>query len=270
MDFCLTFHKSTFDKGGFNEIIIKYEKDNSNVLKFAQEEQVQKVRLILDMTNFEGNYNEQLPLLDALKQVHPNIAIMISLSQIDFVPELGENNIPFFFNKIAETWDELISLTYIGVKDVYVGSELGFEIKDVASVCHNRGIKVRVFVNVAQTAAPFKNMNTITSFFIRPEDLSLYNPYIDVVEFFGPVDRQRVLHEIYIKEKWLGKLSEIIIGLHSDIDNQSIAPRFAEARIKCKKKCNQEQCNLCKNVEDFALLLEDSGFKFRGRRNGTN
>ena len=108
-------------------------------------------------------------------------------------------------------------------------------------------------------------MDTITAFFIRPEDLILYEPHIDVVEFFGPIDRQRVLHEIYTNGKWLGKLSDIIIGLHSDIDNQSIAPRFAEARIKCRKKCNQENCNLCYTVEKFAKALDNTGFRFKGR-----
>ena len=265
MDFCLTFHKSTFDKGGFNEVIIKYDKDNTHVLQFAQEEKVQDVRLILNMTEFEGNFNEQFAIFNVLKQTHPKFAIMISLNQVGVAQELMENNIPFFFNKIAETWDELVSLVHAGVSDIYIGSELGFEIKDVASVCHGRNIKTRVFANVAQTSAPLKNMDTITAFFIRPEDLILYEPHIDVVEFFGPIDRQRVLHEIYTNGKWLGKLSDIIIGLHSDIDNQSIAPRFAEARIKCRKKCNQERCNLCYTVENFAKALDNTGFRFKGR-----
>ena len=173
MDFCLTFHKSTFDKGGFNEVIIKYDKDNAHVLQFAQEEKVQDVRLILNMTEFEGNFNEQFAIFNVLKQTHPKFAIMISLNQVGVAQELMENNIPFFFNKIAETWDQLVSLVHAGVSDIYIGSELGFEIKDVASVCHGRNIKTRVFANVAQTSAPLKNMYTITALFIRPEDLIL-------------------------------------------------------------------------------------------------
>ena len=82
MDFCLTFHKSTFDKGGFNEVIIKYDKDNTHVLQFAQEEKVQDVRLILNMTEFEGDFNEQFAIFNVLKQTHPKFAIMISLNQV--------------------------------------------------------------------------------------------------------------------------------------------------------------------------------------------
>ena len=262
MKYCLTYHRSTFEKNLFDEVIIKYEEENEHVVNFAQEE-ANSVRLVLDMRNYKGEPADSLPVIKMTTKMHSDIAVLLNLGQTDFAQVLLSEGIAFFYDKIAETWDELVSLVRAGVSDIYIGSELGFEIKDVASVCHNRNIKIRVFANVAQTSAPLKNMDTITAFFIRPEDLILYEPHIDVVEFFGPIDRQRVLHEIYTNGKWLGNLSEIIIGLDVDVKSSSIAPRFAEARLNCKKRCNQEKCTLCNNVQTFAQMLDENGLSLK-------
>ena len=266
MKYALTYHHSTFEKGLFDEVIIKYDKDNVNVISFAQEE-AKDVRLVLNMRDYDWDYDDDernaLPTIQMLANVHNNIAVMLNVGQADFAQELLKLGISFFYDKIAETWDELVSLVYAGVSDVYIGSELGFEIKDVSRVCHTHNVKVRVYPNIAQTSAPFKNMNKITAFFIRPEDMPLYENYIDIVQFFGPLDRQRVLHQIYNKQTWLGNLSEIIIGLDTDIKSSSIAPRFAEARLNCKKRCNQERCTLCNNVQTFAQVLDNNGFSLK-------
>lgn len=262
MKYCLTYHRSTFEKNLFDEVIIKYEEENEHIVNFAQEE-ANGVRLVLDMSNYKGEPADSLPVIKMTAKVHSDIAVLLNLGQTDFAQVLLSEGIAFFYDKIAETWDELVSLVYAGVSDVYIGSELGFEIKDVSRVCHTHNVKVRAYPNVAQTSAPFKNMNKITTFFIRPEDMSLYENYIDTVQFFGPLDRQRVLHQIYNKQTWLGNLSEIIIGLDTDIKNSSIAPRFAEARVNCKKRCNQEKCTLCNNVQTFAQRLDDNGFSLK-------
>lgn len=267
MDYCLNFHRKTFDKGEFQEVIIKYNEENLHVVDFAKEQITQTMRLIVDMTEFEGDLNSQLATLIMVSREHLRVAVRLSLSQVAFAQELMENNIPYFFTKIAETWDELLSLVYAGAKDVYIGSELGFDIAHVAAVCHSRGINVRVYANVAQTSAPLKNMDTITAFFIRPEDVPLYEKHgVDVIEFFGPLDRQNVLFKIYNENQWLGKLSDIIIGLHTDIQNTAIAPRFAEKRVQCQKKCNYTRCEICPNVEKFARTLETSGYRFKSPR----
>ena len=262
MKYALTYHHTTFEKGLFDEVIIKYDKNNTNVIAFAQEE-AKDVRLVLNMRDYEWDYDDDtknaLPTIQMLASVHNNIAIMLNIGQAEFAQELMKLSIPFFYDKIAETWDELVSLVYVGVSDIYIGSELGFEMKDVTSMCHSRNIKVRAYPNVAQTSAPFKNMPNITSFFIRPEDLHLYEGYIDIIQFFGPLDRQKVLHQIYIKETWLGNLSDIIIGLDIDVQNRTVANPFADIRLNCKKRCNQNKCNLCHNVQAFAQTLGSKG-----------
>ena len=262
MKYALTYHRSTFEKGLFDEVIIKYDKDNANVISFAQEE-AKDVRLVLNMRDYDWDYDDDeknaLPTIQMLASVHNNIAVMLNIGQAEFAQELMKLSIPFFYDKIAETWDELVSLAYAGVSDIYIGSELGFEMKDVAAVCHAKDIKVRIYPNVAQTSAPFKNTSNITSFFVRPEDLQMYEKYVDIIQFFGPLDRQRVLHQIYTKGVWLGSLSDIIIGLNEDIRSAAVAPRFAEARVSCKKKCNQGKCHICNNILSFAKTLEDNG-----------
>ena len=116
---------------------------------------------------------------------------------------------------------------------------------DIAKYCHEKNIKVRAYANVAQSSSLLDNMNTITSFFIRPEDIKYYENHLDVVEFFGPVEKQDVLYEIYTKGKWLGNLKDLIIGLQDSINNNVIIGCFGVVRMRCNKHCNYSQCNIC-------------------------
>ena len=270
MKYALTYHHTTFEKDMFDEVIIKYNEINLHVVKFAQEK-AKNVRLVLNVSEYKDDIEDTLDIIKQVASVHPAVAILLSLSQADFGKKLQDAGIRFFYDKIAETWDELLSLVYAGVSDIYVGSELGFEIKDVASVCHSRNIRVRVYPNVAQTSAPFQNLPVITSFFIRPEDLKLYEDYVDIIQFFGPLDRQRVLHQIYDRGSWMGKVSEIIIGGQElTLLNEAITSRFGAARLNCKKKCNQHKCELCNNAKIFAEALTEQGLVLKTKEREKN
>ena len=43
-------------------------------------------------------------------------------------------------------------------------------------------------------------MNTFQQFYIRPDAVQLYEEFVDVFEFFGPLDKQPVLYDIYYDE----------------------------------------------------------------------
>ena len=121
-----------------------------------------------------------------------------------------------------------------------------------------------MFPNVAQSS--WEGTAALKKFFIRPEDVDAYEPYIDTFEFWDDSDEYRnhqkhmniVLHHIYaIDKKWFGKLNEIIYGLDCDIDSRFTIPRFAEMRIKCNKKCMKGgSCNICDNIYDLSKTLE--------------
>ena len=46
-----------------------------------------------------------------------------------------------------------------------------------------KGIHIRTFCNICQKS--WQETNPLQTFFIRPEDISLYEGYIDTIEFFN-------------------------------------------------------------------------------------
>lgn len=95
------------------------------------------------------------------------------------------------------------------------------------------------------------------SFFIRPEDLSIYENFVDTFEFAHPMGQINTLYEVYAKnQKWYGKLNEIILGYKGEEDSRYILPTFSEIRCGCRKKCLYEEgsCTLC----DRFVVLEQT------------
>ena len=97
----------------------------------------------------------------------------------------------------------------------------------------------------------------------------IYEDLIDIYEFFGPLDKQDVLYDIYSTSRWLGDLNNIILGLDESIDNLTIVPHFGQARTGCNKRCAYNSCNICGMVKEVAdsLKSKDIGMKHERRIN---
>ena len=119
-------------------------------------------------------------------------------------------------------------------------------------------MRIRVFPNVAQCSTEYTN--DLKKFFIRPEDLENYEPYVDVYEFYGDSNKLLTYYQIYkYDKKWFGPLKDLIIGFNDEIDNKYIIPRFPERRIKCGKKCLKGvSCSMCETIEQLSKTLEDA------------
>ena len=105
------------------------------------------------------------------------------------------------------------------------------------------------------------NSDGIKTFFIRPEDISIYHPYIDVLEFYDSENQQNPLYEIYFHDqKWDGDLREIIKGLKYKVNSYYIlGSEFARNRISCNRKCIKgSNCNLCQSIVEFANTIENN------------
>ena len=258
MKFAIKFYQGCRTLTNADEIIIQYNEKNPNLIKFVQEYKDNQ-RIIVNITELV-DIEDNLNIFEAAYKAHPQFAILLSYKQ--GVTDIAEMNIPFFFIEGASNMDDVMGMLHLGVTDLYVMNELAFNIKSISEYCHNNNVAVRVYPNVAQSSTNF-SINTFTKFFIRPEAVKIYEPYVDVFEFFGPLDRQAVLYDIYCDERWLGLLNEIIIGLDKDINNQTIVPYFDVIRTNCRKMCGVEKCNTCKAVENFSktLKIKEIGIK---------
>lgn len=134
---------------------------------------------------------------------------------------------------------------------------LGFELEDIAALAHKLQVQIRVYPNVAQGAR--SELPGIYKFWIRPEDIEVYEDCVDVCEFFyDKYEKQQIFYEIYKKDKkWMGELGELIIGLPLGFNSMKIIPRFAYKRKRCGRQCLKGgKCRICHRVMELAETLE--------------
>ena len=149
-------------------------------------------------------------------------------------------------------YDTIDGFLSLGVTDIYIGNQLGFDIQEVAKKVHAAGVSVRIYPNICQSSYPYSDK--LTQFYVRPEDIPAYENWVDVCELISFNKSDETLYKIYAKEKkWWGPLKEIIFGLDSDIDNRYIGPEFAWFRTNCRKRCLRDgSCKMCKRIEELS------------------
>lgn len=263
MKYCVYYQKANSFKPIFNEIDeveIKYNKKDLTLPKFLEKHLHQTV--IISLTKEEDI--DSIPLLKELYENYKSFKLKIDYRNEKMLKAVMDSKIPYFFSNFIDNWSVLTGVLAFNPTDIYIVNELGFELDKVANIVHKRHIAVRVFANIAQSSWE-DTSSGLKKFFIRPEDVKLYEPYVDVIEFFEGNEKVPVLYEIYRDQKhWYGKLNEIISELNSDIDNRCVLPNFAKRRIKCEKKCIKGgKCKLCDRMEDLANTMKEQNLIIR-------
>lgn len=261
MKYAFRFFTESSCKDLADEIIIKYFTKSVELIDFAKNLN-EKQRLVVNITELK-NKEDSLNIFKGAVAAHPNFALLTSIEDKNII-DYSEENIKFFFVEGAGTIDELLGQIRSGVSDIYIINELGFSLGKVAPMCHDKGIQIRVYPNVAQSSSKFP-IDTVKKFFIRPEDLDAYEKYVDVYEFFGPLEKQDVLYSIYKDEKWLGDLNLLILGLEEHLPSYAVLPSFGQFRSECGKRCgyNPNSCNICGILANVSKELEEKNIGIR-------
>ena len=268
MKYCLPYQKLLKYMAEVDEIIVPFSSEDLTFIKnLTRQEKVINNCVIIDIQSLEEALD--IELFTGLKKDYPHINFKMSFLHYreeheGLYEELRKNEIPFFFSTRVESWDIFHGLMDVGVSDIYIVGELGFELDKIGPQAHARQVSIRCFANICQSSWYHGDM--LKSFFIRPEDVHIYEPYVDVLEFFGGGNQQEVMYRVYSKEKkWFGKLNEIIIGLQSEIDSRFILPFFGKMRVKCGKRCLKggSRCSICEGLEKTSNTLKEEGILFK-------
>lgn len=254
MKSCIEWRKSFKYLPQIDEFNIDFKNKQIQLAKFLDlYAKSQRVNIRLSNQYTKDN----IELLETIYEKGYNIAII--LPDQFYVNQLREHEIPFYFENPAFTWDQLRGMGGLGVSDIFISGELGFDLKDVKQYANLNNIKTRCYANISQSM--WKAGDGFKDFYIRPEDIDFYSNYIDIIEFYDSIDNQNTLYKIYFYDKeWNGNLREIIKGLSLDINNYYIlGSEFARRRSQCNKKClKNKKCELCDRLADFAKSLEES------------
>lgn len=218
-----------------------------------------RINLIIE----DFNLKRENEILQALYKKFPQTELILCLPQYTKELEqiLNNNNLPHYYSNFVTDYDTFNGFLKLNVTDIFVANNLMFNVPFLSQKAKEAGKALRSYCNICESA--WKDTPSIKTFFIRPEDIDLYQKYIDTFEFYVKnlsSERVNTLYKIYTKDKkWLGQLNELIIGFYGDVDNRYIAPRFGIHRLNCNKKCFNKQepvCNLCDNIIQLSEIFK--------------
>lgn len=216
-----------------------YEK--YNIEKIIEKIEATKIELIINNVRYED--------LTTILKNNSNKVFFAAASVRD-MELLIEEEIPNVFCALPVTNE--VTFDYFAntlkVPKIIVGGQLGFSLKYLDKK------NTEIMINPAYI---YGEKGDLKSFFIRPEDIDLYEEIVDIL-FFIPknIKYEEVLFDVYKKRKvWYGDLKDIVINLKSPFYNQYLFNddkiNFGEMRLTCRKKCIN--CRYCDNI----LVLQD-------------
>lgn len=177
----------------------------------------------------------------------------LCVSSIEQAKEASNLGIKFYSGYPIESDFELQG--WINVKASYVrlGMPLFFEM-DRLKKQYGDKIKFRAVPNVAYLDG-LSHSDGINGQWIRPEDIRLYDQYIDVFEFESINKAQeQALYKYYIeKQEWLGSLKTIISNFKAEGSNTMIPSDVIKTRLNCGQKCVKgSDCRICYRAVNLA------------------
>ena len=176
--------------------------------------------------------------------------MIIGLSAFEDLDAARQKGLPHYCPVPVRTYAELEDYKRAGVCRVYLAAPLFFEMDKVREF----GIPMACVANRANSDALFSRPNGVTGTWIRPEDVELYENYVEVLEFFGDRKQEQALYRIYAERKeWPGDLNYVVQDLEYPCTNRMIPPTLAEKRLNCGQRCKAGgACKLCYRMMDLA------------------
>lgn len=181
-----------------------------------------------------------------------NGRVICRISHINHIIPCQDLDIPWYYGMIIDKWEDMAFITKSGAAYVLIGGDLFFNLPKVKEY----GVPVRAVPNVADLiplSAHIElgyDINIIGPWF-QPEATSLYEPYIDVIEFENcDLNKERALYRLWSgKGTWPGDLNQIITNLNTSAEGRMIKMEdFYPPRITCGRKCligAHPTCQLC-------------------------
>lgn len=168
---------------------------------------------------------------------------IIALNTLTNINYCHKENIRFYWNFPINNFYDLQALKNLGAEYALIDSPIFHDIQKAASI----GIKLRVVPNIAYYAY-IPRKDGVCGSWIRPEDLHLYEPYIEAIEFEDcDIKKEQALYRIYCEQKaWPGDLGMIITNLNYTGVNRMIPEELTLKRMSCGQRCQSgSSCQLC-------------------------
>lgn len=165
--------------------------------------------------------------------------------ELSLLKQLLEEGYNAFLAYPVTDWETFSELKKLGVSDIYIDGPLGFQAEAIAKE------KGDIQIRVSPTMSPNASLTgpSPQSFFIRPEDLNLYEGVIDIIDFkeLESIDREEALFTIFKRGTFNYNLSQLVTGMNPDVNNLMFPQEFGKERLNCGQRCkiHPGRCHYC-------------------------
>lgn len=251
MKYSLPFYAGNPYLNKADEISIRYTAaDEAALSEFLDQHTHQRV--VLRIPQSSGLTDKNYYYLQELFKLYAAGSVICCFDTLTL--SSAQAALPHFFAYDCKDIEEIVALAAQGVTDIYVGSNLGYQLDIIRKMVQ---CNIRFRPNLIQNAFAFSDIET--QFFIRPEDIQLYEPYIDYIEFYyiNIKDTATAYKAYCINHRYDGWLSNIIFNAPAKIHNSCVTSVMAAERLKCHKSCvyAQSTCKICAHCYELAQTL---------------
>ena len=246
MHYCLSSQVGQEYLKKADEIKIKYNKLDSILDLY---ELNPKVTFILRITKQEDKSQIRWTDIEKYNKMTQN-KVIVETDDFDIMDACKVIDVKFFYAIPINNFYDLKALADYGCCDVRIDAPLTHMIDRFENI----DITVRMTPNVAYYAY-IPRENGIIGSWVRPEDVEIYEEYVDVFEFEDcDAKREEALYRVYAEQKsWPSNLNNLISNLNCNTDNKLILPDLAKIRSICGQKCAMGiNCSACHRMLNLA------------------
>lgn len=244
MKYCVSARQPLEVRKKADETFVEW-KDRKKIYDLIEETPNNTIILELPRTDEDIDFNE-------IKEYKSNIILAISnFKKINLIKQFGFS---FYWKFPITSYYEIRGLINLGVSYLLIGPPLYFDLKEVAKF----NIPIRLVANLAHDNF-IPREDGIKGTYVRPEDIPLYEEFVDTIEFYSEgLQQEKVLLKIYQEDqKWNGNLTKIIANLKYNVDNRGLPDEFGKIRLSCGQKCmRQGTCHFCEQAFIFCRTID--------------
>ena len=182
---------------------------------------------------------------DIMKYIPENIDYTIRCTDI-WTYKLVSRNYKAYIDAPVTDWETFHIYQELGVTDIRIDGPLCF-CGEALSKARESGVKIRAKIGFYGFERANRKL-TPNTFFIRPEDISIYEDAIDIIEFPDEDKKGEVLFRIYTEMGCFTDNLNILYGRfdgYDDIRNTLFSDIFALRRYNCKQRCLDPAASPC-------------------------
>ena len=260
-------NKPPFEIDEYNLYFDPEQNSYDKLISFCSKQE-RRINLLWD-----GEYD--FDKLLTLNRVAKELVIRVTNLNLRQLPQLLEKKLDFFLDYTVPIHDfTMLEWVYqIKPKEIYVANDLIYNLKSVAEVCHDKGIRLRMVLNHIPLTERVGILSKTAPVFC-PQDLPLLDLYIDTYEFDFAVTDAHFFREANLLEGWAEKeqiyyriwfidcsWSDDIKYLNKDVEYtyfcKYLSKSLNAARIGCRHRCtyikSEYPCGMCERYVNKAI-----------------